>query len=59
MSDFDTYDEADKLLGRFDFALEIAAKDDAHRAQMRALLGSGGRNGAQLVKHVSSDRATA
>jgi molecular chaperone GrpE len=38
MSDFDAYDEADKLLGRFDFALEIAAKDDAHRAQMRALL---------------------
>lgn len=38
MSDFDTYDEADKLLGRFDFALQMAAKDDAHRAQTRAIL---------------------
>jgi molecular chaperone GrpE (heat shock protein) len=40
MSDEDLFEVSDRLLGRFDFAAELAAVEDNHREQKRRLLTS-------------------
>ena len=38
MNDRDTFDPAERLLGRFDFASQLAANEEDHRRRLRALL---------------------
>ncbi len=38
MNEKDVFDQADRLLGRFDFASQMAVKDEEHRERLRVLL---------------------